>query len=230
MIGKGIAAVHSLPEGAAARFDAFHALLTAWNRRMDLTAVTDDTEALHRHYLDSLTALDLLPQGARVVDVGTGAGFPGVPLALARPDIAMTLLDALEKRVRFLTHAAETIGLRAEAVHARAEDYAKERREMFDVAVSRAVASLPVLLEWLLPLVRIGGQCILWKGPGLAAELEGARRVSPLLGGGAVRVADAPVAGRELRHVLVVVSKDAPTPARFPRRAGMAVKRPLREE
>jgi len=227
VIGEGVLAFHSLPEGAAERFDAFHRLLTEWNRRMDLTAVTDEREALCRHYLDSLTAMPLLPKGARVVDVGTGAGFPGVPLALARPDIAMTLLDALQKRVGFLTRAASAIGLDVEAVHARAEDFAKERRETFDVALSRAVAPLPVLLEWLLPLVRVGGQCILWKGPGLAREMEGARRVAPLLGGGSVRAVDATVPGCNFQHMLVVVAKDAATPDRFPRKAGMAVKRPL---
>jgi len=227
MIGEGVSAVHPLPEGAAARFDTFHRLLAQWNQRMDLTAVMDDTEALFRHYLDSLAAMPLLPEGARVVDVGTGAGFPGVPLALARPDISMTLLDALKKRVDFLAHALAAIGLGAEAVHARAEDFARERREAFDVAVSRAVAPLPVLLEWLLPLVRVGGQCILWKGPNFAREMEGGRRVAPLLGGGSIRVVDMPVPGSGFAHVLVVVTKDDATPDRFPRKAGMAVKRPL---
>lgn len=225
MIGEDIARYHALPDGAAAKFDAFDALLGAWNARMDLTAVSDD--ALHRHYLDSLTALDLLPEGAQVIDVGSGAGFPGVPLELARPDLSMTLLDASRKRIDFLQHAIDTLPMDATAVHARAEDFPKTHRETFDVAVSRAVASLPVLLEWMLPLVRVGGQCILWKGPGVAAELEDATRVAPLLGGGDIHVQNAPVPGRDWQHVLVIVSKAEATDTRFPRRAGMAQKRPL---
>ena len=227
MIGERIAAFHGLPEEAAAQFDAFHGLLMDWNSRIDLTAVTDENEALFRHYLDSLTGVALLPPDASVVDVGTGAGFPGVPLAIVRPDIRMTLLDALEKRVDFLRHATKAIGLAAEAVHARVEDFAKAHRETFDVALSRAVAPLPVLLEWLLPLVRVGGICVLWKGPGVEAELAAAKHVSPLLGGGVPQIVDAPVPGAEFRHVLVLVTKEGNTSEKFPRKAGMAVKRPL---
>lgn len=227
MIGAGVRAIHPLPDGAAERFDAFHALLMAWNERMNLTNITAPEEALLSHYLDSLTALKLLAGGERVVDVGTGAGFPGVPLALARPDLSITLLDAQAKRVRFLRAAIQAVGFEAEAVHARAEDFARQRREAYDVAVSRAVAPLAALLEWTLPLVRVGGRCIAWKGPGAGEELEAAQRVLPLLGGGGARVLDAPVPGTDLRHVLVVVDKIEKTDARFPRRAGMALKRPL---
>lgn len=227
MIGERLAALLSLSDGAAGRFDAFHALLMDENQRVDLTAITDEDDALYRHYLDSLSALPLLAGGARVVDVGTGAGFPGIPLKLARPDISMTLLDALRKRVDFLCHAIESVPIEATAVHARAEDYAREQREAFDVAVSRAVASLPVLLEWLLPLVRVGGQCILYKGPGAMEEMAEAERIAPLLGGGNVRAMEADIPGRDWRHLLVTVDKLEPTDLRFPRRAGMAVKRPL---
>lgn len=227
MIGEKIAALYPLPQGAAGQFDAFHALLKDWNARMDLTAITDDDDALHRHYLDSLAGLPLLPGGARVVDVGTGAGFPGVPLKIARPDISITLLDALKKRVDFLTAAIDAVPIEAQAVHARAEDFAKNHREAFDVAVSRAVASLPVLLEWMLPLVRVGGQCIIWKGPTARDELPDAARVAPLLGGGSITMQEAPIPGRDWRHVLVAIQKEKETDARFPRKAGMAVKRPL---
>lgn len=227
MIGAQIQAMHSLPQGAAAKFDVFHTMLQAANETMDLTAILSDEDALYRHYLDSLTALDLLDTGARVIDVGTGAGFPGVPLLLARPDLSMTLLDALKKRTDFLRQAAAAIPFEATVVHGRAEAYAKDRREQYDVAVSRAVASLPVLLEWLLPFVRVGGECILWKGPGVQAEMEAARRVSALLGGGEIDIKNAPVAGRDWQHVLVIVKKEKPTPDAFPRKPGMAVKRPL---
>lgn len=209
------------------RLDDFHALLTEWNARMDLTAVTEPREALTRHYLDSLTALPYLPQSARVVDVGTGAGFPGMPLALARPDLRFTLLDAREKRVQFLRAAIEALGVSATAVHARAEDFAKAHREAFDVAVSRAVAKLPVLLEWMLPMVAVGGFALVWKGPEVASELDGAARAAALLGGGTISLLETSIPGTDFRHVLVRVEKSAPTDAKYPRRAGVAEKRPL---
>lgn len=227
MIGKAIASIHTLPEGAADQFDAFHALLCQWNTRMDLTAVTDEEEALCRHYLDSLAALPLLPENARVIDVGTGAGFPGIPLSIARPDLQIALLDARSKRVRFLQYATEALGLTAKAVHGRAEDYARENRETCDVAVCRAVAAMPVLLEWMLPLVKVGGSCVLWKGPGADEELAQAMRVAPLLGGGEIQLAAAEIPGRDWHHMLAVVQKVESTGERFPRKAGMAIKRPL---
>lgn len=227
MIGEAIARHIALPEGAAEQFDRFHALLCQKNEHMDLTAVTDEAEALTKHYLDSLTALSFLPQGARAVDVGTGAGFPGVPLLLARPDLAMTLLDARDKRIAFLRETLCEIGASAECVHGRVEDFARDRRETFDAALSRAVAPLPVLLEWLLPLVRVGGRCILWKGPAVEGEMEDAARVSALLGGGTPRLCETDAPGAQWRHLLVLVEKVAPTEKKYPRKAGMARKRPL---
>ena len=215
-----------LTREAAERFERFDALLRTWNEKMDLTAVRDG-EAPDRHYLDSLTAAPLLPEGARVIDVGTGAGFPGVPLCIARPDLEMTLLDAREKRVEFLSLVVRELGLSARAVHARAEDFARAERERYDAALSRAVASLPVLAEWLLPLVRVGGRCVCWKGPSVGSEIADADRVSALLGGGPVRLEETVIPGRDWRHVLALIDKQAPTPERFPRRAGMALKRPL---
>lgn len=217
--------MHPLPEGGEENFDTFHALLNEWNARMDLTNIKEE-EALERHYLDSLTALPYLPFGARVIDVGTGAGFPGMPLAIARPDLSVTLLDAREKRVAFLNAAlARLKGVRAEAVHARVEIFAREHPEAYDIAVSRAVAPAPVLLEWMLPLLRIGGRCILWKGPAIEKELQEARRVSVLLGGGPPELLDAELPGRQFVHLCV--TKVEGTDARFPRKPGMALKRPL---
>ena len=227
MLGEKIARVCALPQGAAEQFDAFHRRLCAANEQMDLTNVTGEDEALEKHYLDSLTAVPYLPAGAKCVDVGTGAGFPGVPLLLARPDLQMTLLDALQKRVAFLKETLEDIGASAECVHARVEDFARERREVYDAALSRAVAPLPVLLEWLLPLVRVGGRCILWKGPAAQLEMDDARRVSALLGGGEPVVQKASAADSASGHVLVFVDKLVPTSSKFPRKAGMAKKRPL---
>lgn len=227
MIGDTVASLHTLSRDAALRFDTFHALLSEWNARMDLTAVIAPEKALYTHYLDSLTAMPYLPVHVRVIDMGTGAGFPGVPLLLARPDLQMTLLDALAKRTDFLTYAAKVVPFDAEIVHARVENFARDHRETYDAVVSRAVASLPVLLEWAMPLVRVGGQCIFWKGPGVREELLDAARIAPLLGGGNVRVVEANVPGQAGEHVLVLADKIEETDVRFPRKAGMAVKRPL---
>lgn len=213
------------------RLARYHALLTEWNARIDLTAVLDPEEMVDRHYLDSAAplALGLIPQGARVIDVGTGAGLPGIPLCILRPDLRVTLLDAQRKRVTFLQAAIEALDLPAQAVHMRAEDAARDeaRRETYDVAVSRAVAATPTLLELTLPFVRVGGRAIAWKGPGLQAELEQARRAAHLLGGALEGVLDAPVPGRDWQHVLLVCAKRQKTARQYPRRAGLPGKNPL---
>ena len=213
------------------RLARYHALLTEWNARIDLTAVLDPEEMVDRHYLDSAAplALGLIPQGARVIDVGTGAGLPGIPLCILRPDLRVTLLDAQRKRVTFLQAAIEALDLPAQAVHMRAEDAARDEahREAYDVAVSRAVAATPTLLELTLPFVRVGGRAIAWKGPGLQAELEQARRAAHLLGGALEGVLDAPVPGRDWQHVLLVCAKRQKTARQYPRRAGLPGKNPL---
>lgn len=213
------------------RLARYHALLTEWNARIDLTAVLEPEEMVDRHYLDSAAplALGLIPQGARVIDVGTGAGLPGIPLCILRPDLRVTLLDAQRKRVTFLQAAIEALDLPAQAVHMRAEDAARDEahRETYDVAVSRAVAATPTLLELTLPFVRVGGRAIAWKGPGLQAELEQARRAAHLLGGALEGVLDAPVPGRDWQHVLLVCAKRQKTARQYPRRAGLPGKNPL---
>ena len=213
------------------RLARYHALLTEWNARIDLTAVLDPEEMVDRHYLDSAAplALGLIPQGARVIDVGTGAGLPGIPLCILRPDLRVTLLDAQRKRVTFLQAAIKALDLPAQAVHMRAEDAARDEahREAYDVAVSRAVAATPTLLELTLPFVRVGGRAIAWKGPGLQAELEQARRAAHLLGGALEGVLDAPVPGRDWQHVLLLCGKRQKTARQYPRRAGLPGKNPL---
>ena len=232
-LARGLRAMGLSPdETALARFEAFHAILDEYNARMDLTAVLDEDERVDRHDLDSAAPLaqGLIPQDARVIDVGTGAGFPGMPLLILRPDLRMTFLDALAKRVSFLQDALSRLGLSATTLHARAEDAARlpEHREQYDVAVSRAVAGAAVLQELTLPFLRVGGLSVAWKGPGVADELTGARRAAFLLGGTVRGVVDAPVPGREdWAHVLLLTDKTGTTPKAYPRRAGMAAKRPL---
>ena len=169
-------------ETALDRFEVFHAILDEYNARMDLTAVLDEDERVDRHDLDSAAPLahGLLAPNAKVIDVGTGAGFPGMPLLILRPDLQMTFLDALNKRILFLQDALVRLGLKAVTLHARAEDAAKmaAHREQYDAAVSRAVANAATLEELTLPFVQKGGVAIAWKGPGVAEEMTAARRAA----------------------------------------------------
>ena len=217
---------------AIERFEAFHAILDEYNQKMDLTAVLDEDERIDRHDLDSAAPLakGLLAPQAKVIDVGTGAGFPGMPLLILRPDLEMTFLDALNKRILFLQDALSRLGLRAQTLHARAEDAAKmaAHREMYDAAVSRAVASAAVLQELTLPFVKTGGLAIAWKGPGVQDEMVAAKRAAFVLGGTVRGVVDAPVPRRDdWAHCLLLTDKTGKTPKAYPRKAGTPGKKPL---
>ena len=216
----------------AQRFEAYHALLTEANKSMNLTRVSQDIrESCDRNYLDSLTLLAHLSAARSLIDVGSGAGFPGVPIAIMRPDMDVTLLDALGKRVEFLNRVIEELGLNARAVHMRSEQAAalREYRDAFDAATARAVADLRVLSEWLLPFVRPGGCMLAMKGPEAENETDLAAYAITCLGGKPAGVYDAPVPGRDWSHKIVKIEKLTSTPPRFPRRPGVAEKRPLSE-
>ena len=215
----------------AEKFERYHEMLCAANREMNLTRVSDDkTEAADRNYLDSLTVLARLGGTRTLIDVGTGAGFPGVPVAIMRPDVRVTLMDSLGKRVNFLNEVVKRLDLNAECVLSRAEDAAKLPlyRDAFDAATARAVAELNVLSEWLLPFVKPGGRMLALKGPAAAEELTRADAAIQKLNARAVGVFDADVPGRDWSHKIVEIEKLGPTPEAFPRRAGVAEKRPLR--
>ena len=221
----------NLTDPQAARFERYHALLTEANARMNLTRVPDDpAEAIDRNYLDCAAALPGgFPAVKSAVDVGSGAGFPGIPLAILLPDTRFTLIDALGKRVDFLRRVIEDLGLNAEALHLRAEDAARREdlRERFDLATARAVAPMNVLSEYLLPFVKVGGHGLALKGPGLGEELEQAENALALLGGRLERVAPLPIPGRDWDHRAAWIAKVSPTPQRYPRRAGVVEKKPL---
>lgn len=211
----------------------YHTLLMDWNTRMDLTAVTDEAEMMDRHYVDSLMPLktpNLLPCEGRLIDVGTGAGFPGLPLALACPRLQVTLMDAQQKRLTFLQAVIDELEIpNVTLLHRRAEDGARDTalREQFDVAVARAVAPLAVLAEYLLPFVRIGGKALCWKGPALMEELPQGRKAAFLLGGQAGEPIPCPFPGREWQHLLLPIQKNSKTPRQYPRKAGTPGKSPL---
>ncbi len=224
-----------LTDTQCAQFDRYAELLCEWNEKMNLTGITDPYGIVVRHFIDSLTLCAQLPEGATLIDVGTGAGFPAIPAAIARPDISVTLLDSLKKRLTFLDTVVSELKLSAVTVHARAEDggHKDELREQFDVATARAVASLPVLCEYCLPFVKTGGRFVALKGPDADNELADARRAAKAIGGTlresvAAQIPVNPKDGEEVfTRRLVVFDKLTPTPKRFPRPAAKIAKAPL---
>lgn len=223
-----IAAPAELPE----RLEIYLSLLKEWNSKMDLTASLEDGEIVDRHLMDSLTVLrtGLVTNNTRWIDVGTGAGFPGLVIAMARPDLEMTLLDAQQKRLNFLRAVADAAGVEnVTIIHARAEEGArkKELREQFDAAAARAVAPLNVLCEYLLPYVKIGGCALCWKGPALRDELETGRRAAHLLGGRLEMPAACPVYGQNWDHMILPIRKIEKTAAVYPRKPGTPKAKPL---
>ncbi len=212
-------------ETALNRFEIYQRLLAEWNERMNLTAITDPVEVAEKHFADSLAALPYLKPGMQVIDVGTGAGFPGVPLLIMEPKLELTLADSLHKRLTFLDALLKELGLRAELVHGRAEDLGQDRlyRERFDAATSRAVANLPVLLELTTPFVKVGGSAIAYKGDA-AEELQSAKSAAFLLH---VKLRTVELASDLGKRCLIFADKTAPTPKQYPRKAGTPNKKPL---
>ncbi len=207
--------------------------LIAWNQRMNLTAITDPEEIARKHFLDSLSCLlvqDFKP-GGRAVDIGTGAGFPGLPLKIVFPQFQFVLVESIGKKVAFCQHVIEQLKLsEIEVVHARAEQIGQEDgfRESFDWAFARAVASMPVLLEFILPLLKVGGRAIIQKGEAGLVELQESGQALDVLGGEVIQILPLELPRIVETRYLLVVRKIAAAPARYPRRAGIPSKRPIR--
>ena len=210
------------------KLETYAKMLVEWNEKMNLTAITDSEGITIKHFLDSVLPLNKLdvPHGASLIDVGTGAGFPGLPMKIFRPDIKLTLLDSLNKRVDFLRAVCKETETAADCIHSRAEDGGRssELREKFDIAVARAVAAMPVLSEYCLPFVRVGGTFAALKGPG--EDLSSAESAIKVLGGEVWSVVDYVLPGGDKR-VLIVVKKVKPTPEKYPRNSGQIKKKAL---
>ena len=215
------------------QFDTYYQELMDWNQRVNLTAITDYDEVQIKHFLDSLTVtlfLNAQAGGLRVIDVGTGAGLPGVPLKIIHPDIKLTLLEATAKKADFLQHLKRQPGLGdVEVVVGRAEDIAHKDGycEKFDLVLSRAVASLPALVELTLPFCRIGGSVVAQKKGGIEEEISQATGAIELLGGRLGEIKKLEMEEFPAERWLIVIDKASPTPEKYPRRPGMPEKRPL---
>lgn len=203
--------------------------LLEWNEKINLTTIVEPEQIIVKHFLDSLTIKKYIEDEKNIIDVGTGAGFPGMPLAIEKNN-NVTLLDSLNKRINFLNDVKEKIGLEnVVTVHSRAEDAAKDKkyRECFDYAVSRAVAPMNVLLEYLLPFVKVGGKVICMKGPNVKEEMDNSEKVAKILGGKIEKVEELEIPEIDMKRTVVIVKKIEKTSSKYPRKAGTPSKEPL---
>jgi 16S rRNA (guanine527-N7)-methyltransferase len=215
-----------------AQFDTYARELAVWNAHTNLTAIIEPEAVRMRHFLDSLTVAKAvpLPAGTRVIDVGTGAGFPGLALKLIAPDIHLTLLEATGKKIAFLQHLIDQFGLKdVSTIHARAEEAGHDAalRASFDVVAARAVARLPALLEYLLPFAKVGGVCVAMKGRTAQTEADDSGHALAVLGGNLTGIETFELPGVDEPHHLVLVEKIAPTPREYPRKPGVPTRQPL---
>ncbi|WXR62810.1 16S rRNA (guanine(527)-N(7))-methyltransferase RsmG [Peptostreptococcaceae bacterium AGR-M142] len=215
------------------KFKIYKDLLIEWNEKINLTTITEENEVYIKHFLDSISCLlsDKIEENAKVIDVGTGAGFPGLPIKMIRKDIKLTLLDSLNKRINFLKEVCDNIGIDdVEFIHSRAEDGGKnpEYRQQFDVVVSRAVANLTVLLEYTTPFLKVGGYMVCLKGPSLDEELKDAKKALEVLNMEFVEDKEFQIPFDDRTKRLLILKKIGDTPKKYPRKAGKPTKQPLK--
>ncbi|WP_040329779.1 16S rRNA (guanine(527)-N(7))-methyltransferase RsmG [Clostridium ihumii] len=215
------------------KFIKYKELIQEWNEKINLTAITEDEEVIKKHFIDSLKVYKIneLKNCKNIIDIGTGAGFPGIPMKIVNPDCNFVLLDSLNKRINFLNEVISNLNLEnIRTIHGRAEDFAQdnEYRERFDGVVSRAVANLTVLSEFCIPYLKVGGYFVALKGPAIDEELDEAKKAIGILGAKIIRIEDVEIEGSDLKHNLVVIKKIKQTPKKYPRKAGMVTKNPLK--
>ena len=214
------------------QFEKYYELLVEWNKVMNLTGITEFDEVMQKHFVDSVAAAKYaeMEKVNRLIDVGTGAGFPGIPLKIVYPHIQVTLLDSLNKRIKFLEEVVDNLGLTGiETVHGRAEDAAKkaEYREQFDLSVSRAVANLASLTEYCLSFVKVGGKFVSYKSVSVDEEITQSKKAVYVLGGEIGKVEKFNLPESDMERALVIIEKKRSTPKKYPRKAGMPTKEPL---
>lgn len=234
LLKEGLSALQiPLSPETADRFLSYMEGILSWNEKVNLTAITDREEFIRKHFLDSLTCYEFpeMKKASKIIDVGTGAGFPGIPLALLFPEKHFVLMDSLKKRLKIIDELAESIGIKnVQTLHGRAEDLAKmpNHREGYDLCVSRAVANLAVLSEYTLPFLKVGGTLLAYKGPEALQEIKTSEKAIRLLGGALTEERRVLIPGLEASHVILVIDKINTTPAAYPRKAGTPAKEPLK--
>ena len=213
------------------KFYKYMNLLIEWNEKMNLTAIIEPNEIILKHFIDSITILKDIKDGSTVVDVGTGAGFPGIPLSIMNPTLKITLVDSLNKRLIFLQDVINELDLKnVELVHARAEEFGRNKkyREKFDIATSRAVANLATLSEYLLPLVKINGKVISMKAGNASQEIEDAKKAIKTLGGNINNIEEFNLPQSDIGRTIIIIDKIKETPGKYPRKPGTPSKEPIK--
>lgn len=215
---------------SAEKFAVYMELLREWNEKINLTAITDEEGILVKHFFDSCSISEFVDNNSKIIDIGTGAGFPGLPLKIVNDTLNLTLVDSLNKRINFLNEVKNRLGLKdVETVHGRAEDVGIDNkyREKYDFAVSRAVAELRILVEYLLPLVKVGGKVIVMKGPNVDEEVENAKKAIKLLGGEIEKIESFKLGDTDNERTVIIIKKIKNTELKYPRKAGIPKKSPL---
>ena len=220
----------SLNEEQVKKFYDYMLVLLDWNEKINLTAITDVKEIILKHFVDSITICKYIPENSKLLDVGTGAGFPGIPVKIIRDDVTIVLLDSLNKRILFLEDVIEKLKLtNIIAVHGRAEEFGKNKkfRQCFDIVTSRAVANMAVLSEYLLPFVKIDGKAVIMKGSECEEELKDAEKAISVLGGKLKSVDKFFLPSSDIKRSIIVLDKIKNTPSQYPRKAGTPAKKPI---
>ncbi len=215
------------------KFMKYKEMIQEWNEKINLTTITEDSEIVQKHFIDSINIFNFkfLKNSKNLIDVGSGAGFPGLPIKVVNSDIKVVLLDSLNKRINFLNEVIKELDLKGiKTIHGRAEDFAKDKeyREKFDIATSRAVANMTVLSEFCMPYVKVGGYFLALKGPSIEEELRESRNAIGTLGGKIQDIIKVDIDNSEINHNLVVIKKMRATDRRYPRKAGMVTKKPIK--
>ena len=211
-------------------FSKYMEMIIEWNKKINLTAITEKDEIIIKHFIDSITLNKYINNNSSIIDIGTGAGFPGIPLKIYDESLDITLLDSLNKRIKFLDLVINELNLKnIKAIHGRAEDLGQdnEYREKFDIVVSRAVANLSTLLEYMLPFCKVGGKCLIMKGPNIEQEIKNSKRALKELGGKIETIDNFFLKGTDIERNIIIVEKMEKTKKQYPRKAGTPAKQPI---
>ena len=222
--------IMNIDEEKAKKFQKYKDLLLEWNNKINLTAITEENEIILKHFIDSCTILKYIEDNQKIIDIGTGAGFPGIPLKIMNESLKITLVDSLNKRVNFLNEVISELKLEnIEGIHSRAEDLGRDNnyREKYDVATSRAVANLSTLLEYLMPFVKVGGKCICMKGSNAEEEILNGKNAIKSLGGKLTKSEMFEIPNTTIKRQIIEIIKETRTDNKYPRKAGTPTKKPL---